>query len=109
MLAGLRSRWIRPFPWAYGDAREDAAGEVVRLLRAVRRPSAQQRVQRAAVDVLHHQAGMVVDLDDIADRHDVRVLELRLDLALAEESLVDVPALPSLRTFSAWMVPSWLC
>ena len=114
------SRWTMPCACAYCervehaeedlDARLDGVARVVgRVARA--RACSMMRLERLALDVLHHEevAARLVDAD-VVDRHDVRVLEAADGADLVDEARAAPPASLSSGSsrFSATVRPmSW--
>jgi hypothetical protein len=83
-LAVIVGRLVRRVQ-ALRDARRDRDGDE-RAQASLHRPEHPHQVrERAAVHVLHHEEVRVVDLAEILDVHDVRVIDARRDQRLVEE------------------------
>ena len=93
MLAGLTSRWMRPWAWAASSA--SATWRRMASARSPSRPAQalEQGGQVAAVDVAHDQVEQPVALPGGVDRDDAGVLEARRQAGLAEEALAE-PLVP---------------
>ena len=75
MLAGLMSRWIRPFRWA--AASPAAISRPIRSTRSTDglRPRFSQLLQRIAQEVFHGEEQDIVVTADLIDRDDVVVFD----------------------------------
>ena len=81
-LAGFRSRCSTPLLVRGGEARAELARDLQRLVRRQPADAAQQRREVLAVDVLHRQEVLPVDLADVVDAADVRMRDLPRDAHL---------------------------
>ena len=73
MFSGLMSRWTMPAAWATASARASCAPMCATELMLSGR--ADHRVQRAPVHEFHGQETPVLQLADLVDGDDVRVVE----------------------------------
>ena len=92
MLAGLMSRWTRPFRCASSSEAQTCVEEVDRALGRHRAEALDQRVEVHAVEQLHHVVERaVVGHAEVVELHRVRRLEpggrARLALEPAEQEL----------------------
>ena len=82
------SRWISPASCAVSSASAIGAQEPQRA-RAVELAGDDQVLERRPADQAHRDEQPLVDLAGLVDRDDVRVVERRLDAALAAEALAE--------------------
>jgi hypothetical protein len=82
----------QPGPVGGVERRRDLLDDVHRAF-GLQRAGSQERVQVDAVDEPHGDVEASVDLADVVDRHDVRVVESRGDAGFAAEPLVEVGVL----------------
>ncbi len=84
MLAGLRSRWIRPAEWAAWTA---SAISLTRTHLLFEGQLARGGIEGTAVDVLHGDEGPAVLVADLVDLAHRRVVDPRLGARLAKQPL----------------------
>ncbi len=88
-LEGLTSRWTMPCRWASASASRGLLGDVEHLVEV--EPGLGELRERPARDVLHgdeaHRALATVELVDLVDDRDVRVVESRSGAGFAQQAL----------------------
>ena len=87
MFSGLMSRCTRSCWCAWPSARGDLPGQPQRLVERQLRLALQPGPQRLARDIRHHVVEEVAGRARIEQRHDVRMIQPRRDLDLAQEAL----------------------
>lgn len=83
MLDGLTSRWITPARWAAATC----PTIITALSRRFKRSVGEDRFQIAAVNESHVDVEATVDLTEVVDRHDMRLVEHRRRTRLTLETL----------------------
>ena len=93
-LSGLKSRWTRPARVHGGEPRADLR-RTSRRSRATSGARCSHAVSVVAVDELHRDEQPAAIAADLVHAHDVRMLEPRHRLRLAQQALRDTPAVVS--------------
>ena len=85
-LAGLMSRWMTPALCAASSASAICDAELEQVVER-QRPARDARLERLALEQLHHHELLAVVLADVVQRADVRMAQRRDDARFAQEAI----------------------